>query len=120
VKTHPLVLETDYVSGLSWLPDGSGFLYSTQRFGYSSNQIIRFDFDSKKATVLVEGSIHLGGVVVSPDGRYFSFADRADEHAPFDLFGQALNGGPRWKIASDIVSWDWGPMPAAGVKEKYQ
>jgi len=118
VKTHPLVLETDYVSGLSWLPDGSGFLYSTQRFGVSPNQIIRFDFNSRRATVLVEGGRHLGGVVVSPDGRYFSFADRADEHAPFDLCGQALHGGPRWKIASDIVSWDWGPVPSASVKEK--
>jgi len=61
VKTHPLVLETDYVSGLSWLPDGSGFLYSTQNFGYSSNQIIKYDFDREQATVLVEGSIHLAG-----------------------------------------------------------
>lgn len=120
VKTHPLVLETDYVSGLSWLPDGSGFLYSTQRFGVSSNQIIRVDFARRRATVLVEGGTHLGGVVVSPDGRYFSFADRADEHAPYDLFGQSLNGGPPWKIAGDIVSWDWGPVPAAGVKGKSQ
>jgi len=51
----------------------------------------------------------LGGVSASPDGRYFAFSDRADEKSPYDLFGRAVNGSQQWKIASDIVSWDWGP-----------
>lgn len=118
VSTHPLVLETDYVSNLSWIPDGSGFLYSTQNFGYFSNQIIKFDFNSNQATVLVDGSIYLAGAVASPDGLYFSYADRADENSPYDLFGMAIDGSQQWKIASDIVSWDWGPAMATGVKEK--
>jgi Tol biopolymer transport system component len=108
VATHPLVLETDSVSGLCWLPDGSGFLFSTQNFGYFSNQIIRYDFANDQATVLADDSIHLGGVEVSPDGRYFAFADRADGNSPYDLFGKAIDGSGQWRIASDIVSWSWG------------
>jgi hypothetical protein len=118
VSTHPLVLETDYVSGLNWLPDGSGFLYSTQNFGFFSNQIIKFDFTSNQATVLADGSIYLVGSSASPDGLYMAFADRADENSPYDLFGKAIDGSQQWKIASDIVSWDWGPEATTGVKEK--
>jgi len=118
VSTHSLVLETDYVSDLSWIPDGSGFLFSTQNFGFFSNQIIKFDFNSNQATVLADNSIYLFGVAVSPDGLYFAFADRSDENSPYDLFGMAINGSQQWGIASDIVSWDWGSEMSTGVKEK--
>jgi hypothetical protein len=116
VSTHPLVLKTDYVAGIDWLPDGSGFLYATQNFGYSSNRIFKYDFKSNQATVLVEGGRFLSPAEASPDGRYFAFANRANENAPFDLFGKAIDGNRQWKIASDLVSWDWGPAPATGVK----
>jgi hypothetical protein len=116
VITHPLVVETDYVSGLGMLPDGSGFLYSTQNFGYLSNQIIKFDFNSNQATVLVDGSIHLGGVTASPDGGYFAYANRTDVNSPFNLFGRSIDGSQQWKIAGDIVSWDWGPGITTAVK----
>lgn len=116
VITHPLVLETDYVSDLTWIPDGSGFLYSTQNFGFFSNQIVKYDFSSNQDTVLADGSIYLVGARVSPDGHYFAFADRADENSPYDLFGMAIDGSQQWKIVSDIVSWDWGSMAATDVE----
>lgn len=116
VITHTLVLETDYVSDLTWIPDGSGFLYSTQNFGYISNQIVKYDFNSNQTTVLVDGSIYLVGATPSPDGQYFAFADRADENSPYDLFGMAIDGSQQWNIASDIVSWDWGGMAETDVE----
>jgi hypothetical protein len=119
VSTHSLVMETDYVSGLNWIPDGSGFLFSTENFGYFSNQIIKFDFSSHQATVLAEGSIYLVGVEVSPDGLYFAYADRADENSPYDLFGKAIDGSQQWNIANDVVSWDWGPEMSTGVIESF-
>jgi hypothetical protein len=116
VITHPLVVETDFVSNIGLLPDGSGFLYSIQHFGYAANEIIKFDFNSKQTTVLVGGSIYLSGVVASPDGRYFAYADRADANSPYDLFGMAIDGSQQWKITGDIVSWDWGTESATAVK----
>ncbi len=116
VSTHPLVVKTDYVAGIDWLPDGSGFLFATQNFGYSRNQIIKYDFKGKQATVLVEGGRFLWPAEASPDGRYFAFANRADESSPFELFVKAIDGNRQWKITSDLVSWDWGPAPSTGVK----
>ncbi|MGE5313629.1 MAG: hypothetical protein ACM3Q4_02940, partial [Acidobacteriota bacterium] len=115
VSTHPLVVKTDYLSSVALLPDGSGCLYSTYHFGYGANEIMKYDFTSKQATVLIGGSIHLGGVAMSPDGRYFAFADRADENAPYDLFGMDVEGTRQWKIAEDVVSWDWGPALTTAV-----
>ncbi len=116
VSTHPLVVKTDYVAGIDWLPDGSGFLFATQNFGYSSNRIYKYDFKSNQATVLVEGGRYLCPAEASPDGRYFAFANRANENSPFDLFVKAIDGGRQWKVTSDLCSWDWGPVPSTGVK----
>jgi len=74
VKTHPLVLD-DYVSGLSWCPTAPASLFH-QRL--ASPRI-------KSSALILTANSHrpgrgrqpFGGVVVSPDGRYFSFADRA-------------------------------------------
>ncbi|HLP15768.1 MAG TPA: hypothetical protein VK470_05900, partial [Bacteroidota bacterium] len=107
VITHPLVVKTDYVSCIDVLPDNSGFLYSTYNFGYRSNKIFQYDFNSNQSTVLVDGGVYLSGVVASPDGRYLTFANRDDDKAPYDLFGMSIDGSQQWKIASDIVSWDW-------------
>ncbi|MGE5795924.1 MAG: T9SS type A sorting domain-containing protein, partial [Ignavibacteria bacterium] len=93
-----------------------GFLYSTQNFGFFSNQIVKYDFSSNQDTVLADGSIYLVGARVSPDGHYFAFADRADENSPYDLFGMAIDGSQQWNIVSDIVSWDWGSMAATDVE----
>lgn len=115
VDTHSFVLETDYVTDLAWLPDGSGFLFSTYNFGYFYNEIIRFDFGSNQRTVLADDSIFLVGARPSPDGLYIAFVDRADETLPYDLFGMAVDGSQRWKIASDIASWDWGGVTATDI-----
>ncbi|MGE5313194.1 MAG: T9SS type A sorting domain-containing protein, partial [Acidobacteriota bacterium] len=116
VATHPLVVATDFVSNISMLPDGSGFLYAIQHFGYAANEIVKFDFASKQTTVLVGGSLHLSGVAVSPDGHYIAFADRADANVPFDLYGMAIEGSQQWKIAEDVVSWDWGTESPTAVE----
>jgi hypothetical protein len=118
VSTHTLVLETDFVDGITWLSDGSGFVFSINySLGLSPNKIGLFDFSNNQATLINEGS-NIAGVVPAPDGNFVAFAQREDENSPFDLWGMTLDGSQQWKIANDIVSWDWGPEMATGVKEK--
>lgn len=117
VSTHTLVIETDFVNGITWLHDGSGFVFSINAFAFSPNKIGRFDFGNNQATLINEG-FNIAGVVPAPDGKYIAFAQREDENSPFELWGMTIDGSQQWKIASDFVSWDWGPDMATGVKEK--
>ena len=120
LSTHTLVLEADFVDGITWLKDGSGFVFSiTYSLGFSPNKIARYDFASQQLTVIKE-SFNIVGVVPSPDGRYLAFAQREDENSPFDLWGMTTDGNQSWKIADNITSWDWGPdseTPPGGALE---
>ena len=75
----------------SFLPDGSGVLFSSNRDG-KQNDIYRYDLASKKVTQVTSTPENEYSPIVTPDGKTFSVirveADGAQRLWRFDLSGQ--------------------------------
>jgi hypothetical protein len=74
-----LVLPIDsanFVYGMRWLPDGSGFIYS-QSSGYSTSDIFEYDFNSQAPRQLTNfagnQNEYAGYLTLSPDGSTIVF-----------------------------------------------
>jgi hypothetical protein len=74
-----LVLPIDsanFVYGMRWLPDGSGFIYS-QTSGYSTSDIFEYDFNSQAPRQLTNfagnQNEYAGYLTLSPDGSTIVF-----------------------------------------------
>jgi Tol biopolymer transport system component len=93
---------TESILGLSWLPDGSGFVYSVTEgdfFGEDrSANLFVYSFATNEATRLTSFSGEFAGLLsVSPDGQRIVF-ERADEQVEFSL---SLADPDLWVINRD-------------------
>jgi len=98
-RTKLLQVESGLVTGLAWLKDGSGFLYSWASRWPSENvaNVYRYDFATKRATQLTrftrEGEM-AAGVTPSPDGQSAAFERIAslEENTKSDVWVMRLDG----------------------------
>src|SRR4030095_4705833 len=99
---HPGQLLTEFATinyqvllDLHWLPDGTGFLYSTVDLYWESSNIFRFDISSKKTTQITKLNKEFARTFsISSDGQWIVY-ERAKEHdanKPADLWVQKMNG----------------------------
>lgn len=120
--------EGRYVLGLSWLPDGSGFLYSaTEEYGEQANLYI-YRFASALSTRLTNFTGSFTRLVnVSPNGQQAIFerqvsGEWTDEDPEIDLWIMNIDGSGAQLFMKGARSPAWGrvgtvqPPPAAAVK----
>jgi Tol biopolymer transport system component len=90
-------IEYQLLDDLHWLPDGSGFLYSTVDLFWETSNIFRYDINSKKTTQVTQLEKEFARTfTISPDGQWIIY-ERAKEHDPntgADLWLQKINGSP--------------------------
>jgi len=99
---HPGQLLTTFSSiqyqlleDLHWLPDGSGFLYSTVDIYRQASNIFKYDIKSKKTTQVTKLTNDFAqSFSISPDGQWVVYerAKDRDPHKPADLWLQKING----------------------------
>lgn len=108
----------EYVRGISWLPDGSGFVFSVDElndmFEPEKSNIFEYNFATKQTKRITNFSNQFaGGLSVSPDGRQIVF-DRANSKEPdaiTDLYIINRDGSGLRLLASNGRAPDWGPAP---------
>lgn len=101
---EPLVsyTSTEFIYGLAWLPDGSGFVYSVTEGDYFSDErssnLFVYDFASGTATRVTSLTGDFAGQVsVSPDGETFVFERAAD----LNDTGSGLREPDLWLVSRD-------------------
>lgn len=108
----------EYVRGIAWLPDGSGFVFSVDElndmFEPEKSNIFEYNFATKQTKRITNFSNQFaGGLSVSPDGRQIVF-DRANSKEPdaiTDLYIINRDGSGLRLLASNGRAPDWGPAP---------
>lgn len=110
----------EYVRGIDWLPDGSGFVYSVEELdgGFEALRanIFEYNFASKQSKRLTNFSNQFTGLLsVSPDGQQIVFdrADSNDSDAPADLFIINRDGSGLRLLANNGRAPDWSPKAVA-------
>ena len=108
--------------GLTWLPDGSGFLYSlTELVGYDFRaNIWEYSFatqQSKRVTNVPYGFIR--EITVSPDGQRLLFELQSsghwlDENPAIDLWMVNRDGSGMTEFLSGARSPAWSPVAVPG------
>ena len=89
-------IQYQILEDLHWLPDGSGFLYSTPDLFRQSSNIFRYDIKSKKTTQVTQlDKTFIRTFTISPDGQWivYEVGNELDSHTPGDLWIQNMNGG---------------------------
>lgn len=107
-----------FIRGLDWLPDGSGFVYSVEElddsFQADRANLFVYTFASGQPQRLTNFSNQFAGQLsVSPDGTQIVF-DRAasnDPAAPADLYVINGDGSGLRLLKSNGRAPDWGPAP---------
>ncbi len=88
-------LQYQLLNDLHWLPDGSGFLYSTVNLFRDAANIFWYDMRSKKTTQVtqLQGSF-ARKFSISPSGKQIVYerSNTADEYDSIDLWIIGLNG----------------------------
>lgn len=105
-----------FVRGISWLPDGSGFVFSVEDldggFEAVKANIFEYNFASKQTKPLTNFTNQFAGQLsVSPDGKQIVF-DRSnsnDPDAPADLYIINRDGSGLRLLASNGRAPDWSP-----------
>lgn len=103
-----------YVRGIAWLPDGSGFIFSLDElddsFQASRANLFEYNFATEQTKRITNFTDQFaGGVSVSPDGQQIVF-DRADaniDEANYDVYIINRDGTGLKLLASDGYAPDW-------------
>lgn len=100
--THPGKKLTSYsdisyqiLNDLHWLPDGSGFLYSTVTLMRNASNIFKYDFRSTKTTPVTSLENEFAKAFsISPDGNWIVYerCKSYDDDSPCDLWIQRTDG----------------------------
>ncbi|GIV76431.1 MAG: hypothetical protein KatS3mg050_0825 [Litorilinea sp.] len=108
--------DSGIVQGISWLPDGSGFVYSiTGNFGANAN-LFRYDITSgvKTQITAVEDGVAAVDPSVSPDGGWVAFTRLVnDPNAAPEVWTVAMDGSQAQLLASEAAFPAWGPDMSA-------
>ena len=116
--THPGTKLVNYsdvqyqlLQDLHWLPDGSGFLYSTADLMRSSSNIFYYDLNTKQTTQVTKFENEFAKKFsVSPDGNWIVYerTKEYDENSPADLWIQNLSGSESRLLVKNANSPSWG------------
>jgi hypothetical protein len=111
-----------WVLGITWLPDGSGFLYSlTELVGYDLRaNIWEYSFSTGKKTQITNLSFGFArGITISPDGKKIVFEHQPTGHwidvnPPIDLWMMNRDGSSMGLFVEDARSpaWSSQELPA--------
>jgi Tol biopolymer transport system component len=96
---------------LHWLPDGSGFLYSTADLMRSSSNIFHYDFATKQTSQVTKFENEFARKFsISPDGNWIVYerTKEYDENSPADLWIEEMNGSNSRLLAKNAHSPSWG------------
>lgn len=99
------------VLGLTWLPDGSGFLYSVESF-WGGSRLYEYSFASNQAQLRAEFEDYVGGLSVSPDGQWV-VAHRTTSlsgDAPVDLWTMRPDGSQMSLLVENGYYPAWSPQ----------
>lgn len=106
----------EYIRGLAWLPDGSGFIYSVEEtddsFQSIKANIFEYNFASKQTKRLTNFADQFAGEVsVSPDGKLIVFDRSASQepYAPADLYVVNRDGSGLRLLAKNGRAPAWSP-----------
>ena len=104
--------DSGVIMGLSWLPDGSGFVYGiTGNFGATAN-LFRYDIGSgtkHQITHFSDGTA-ASDPSVSPDGGWIAFTKQDDDpNTPLEVWVVKMDGSDSWMIADNAAFPAWGP-----------
>ena len=110
-----------YVYGLSWLPDGTGFLYSFTDGNCSCSNIYAYDFGTKQSTQLTHfAQAYAGKLSTSPDGKKVVFEHftvdpnpTLDPDAVPDLWLMNRDGSGAGLFIPNARDPSWGLQQAA-------
>jgi TolB protein len=108
----------EFIRGLAWLPDGSGFIFSVEElddtFEADRANLFEYNFGTKQTKRITNFSNQFAGQLsVSPDGTQIVF-DRANSNepdAPADLYIVNRDGSGLRLLAANGRAPDWGPAP---------
>ena len=104
-------LEYQILSDLRWLPDGSGFLYSTVNTMRDSANIYRYDFSSRRTSQLTHLETEFAGTFgISPDGRsvVFEQCKAYDDDKNCDIWIIGSDGGRPHLLIRNGQRPSWG------------
>lgn len=93
-----------------WLPDASGFLFSTQTLMRDSANIFRYDFATRKVTQVTHlENEFTGSFTISPDGQWIVFerSKSLDDNRDIDLWIARINGGNARLLVRNGFSPSW-------------
>jgi len=104
-------IEYQLLHDLHWLPDGSGFLYSTTTLMRDASNIFHFDFKTKQTTQLTHyENAFAKKFSISPDGAWIVYerSKEYDDNAPADLWIQRMNESEGKLLVKNGHSPSWG------------
>lgn len=87
--------EYQLLEDLRWLPDGSGFLFSSSELIQGAGNIYKYDFSSKKTTKITDfKEDFVIGLTISPDGKWIAFEVTKSIHGdqPVDIWKSSIDG----------------------------
>jgi hypothetical protein len=96
---------------LHWLPDASGFMYSTVNLFRDSANIYRYDIASKRTTQVTKLEKEFAREFsISPDGRYVAYerCPTADEDKGCDIWISGADGNGSRRLVSNGQRPAWG------------
>jgi len=103
-------IEYQLLHDLHWLPDGSGFLFSTPDLMRSSSNIFHYDLKTKQTRQLTKFENEFAKKFnVSPDGNWIVYerTKEYDENSPADLWIQTINGSESRLLTKNARSPSW-------------
>lgn len=107
-----LQVETTLSYGISWLPDGSGFVYADVDGSFTSSNLFLYTFSTGKAVALTRFSTeYVGQPSVSPDGQYivFSYSAQPDGAPPVEIRRIRRDGSDMQILSSSGLYPVWSP-----------
>jgi len=115
--THPGKKLTNYsdvqyqlLQDLHWLPDGSGFLYSTANLMRDASDIFRYDFKTGQTTPVTNLENQFAKKFsISPDGNWIVYerSKEYDDKSPADVWIQRMNGSEVRVLVKNGHSPSW-------------
>lgn len=112
--------EVNSYTGISWMPDGSGFVFGLYSLFNEYANLYKYSFSSGNIQPITNFTDEYAfDPSVSPDGEWVAFTRNAGgQNDPFDLWIIKMDGSNSWKLADDAGFAAWGPgdnTPPGGI-----
>jgi len=103
-------IQYQLLEDLHWLPDGTGFLYSTVDLYRQSSNIFRYDIKTKKTTQITKLNNEFAQAFsISPDGNWIVYerAKEREARKPADIWIQKMNGAESKLLVKNARNPAW-------------